>query len=240
MNFIFTYFKRLYSAEKQLYQQLHALLGYYPSNLSLYQLAFRHKSIAQEIKHGVKNSNERLEFLGDAILGAVVADLLFKKFPFKDEGFLTEMRSKIVSRENLNRLSLKIGMDQLIQASLDRNNKSRSMCGDAFEALIGAVYLDKGYSVAQTFITHRIIKNHVDIELLEATEKNFKSRLLEWAQKERQTILYEVMEEDAALNKQIKVRVLVGQEEKGTGIDFSKKKAEQLAAESACKNLHLL
>ena len=196
--------------------------------------------MAQEIKQGVKNSNERLEFLGDAILGSVVADLLFKKFPFKDEGFLTEMRSKIVSRENLNRLSLKIGMDQLLQTSADKNNKSRSMCGDAFEALIGAIYLDKGYTVAQRFLTHRIIKNHVDIELLEATEKNFKSRLLEWAQRERKAVLYEVMDEDAALNKQIKVKVLIDDVEKGIGIDFSKKKAEQLAAEAACKNLHLL
>jgi ribonuclease-3 len=222
-----------------LLQQLHTLLGFYPANLALYKLAFRHKSIAMEVKQGIKNSNERLEFLGDAILGAVVADLLFKKFPYKDEGFLTEMRSKIVSRENLNRLSVKIGLDKMLQTSLDKNNKSRSMSGDAFEALIGAIYLDKEYFVARAFILNRIIKNHVDIDLLEATEKNFKSKLLEWAQKERKIIIYELLEEDPTLNKQLKVRVMVDQEEKGIGIDFSKKKAEQLAAEEACKTLQL-
>jgi ribonuclease-3 len=218
---------------------LHTLLGFYPRNIALYKLAFRHKSIAMEMKQGVKNSNERLEFLGDAILGAAVAELLYRKFPFKDEGFLTEMRSKIVSRENLNRLSIKIGLDKMLQTSLDKNSKSRSMCGDAFEALIGAIYLDKGYQAAHDFLFNRIIKNHVDIELLEATEKNFKSKLLEWAQKERKTVLYELMEEDANLNKQLKVRVLVEKEEKGIGIDFSKKRAEQLAAEMACKALQI-
>jgi ribonuclease-3 len=239
LSFRFRYLKHLFSNDRVLLQQLHTLLGFYPANLALYKLAFRHKSIAMEVKQGIKNSNERLEFLGDAILGAVVADLLFKKFPYKDEGFLTEMRSKIVSRENLNRLSVKIGLDKMLQTSLDKNNKSRSMSGDAFEALIGAIYLDKEYFVARAFILNRIIKNHVDIDLLEATEKNFKSKLLEWAQKERKIIIYELLEEDPTLNKQLKVRVMVDQEEKGIGIDFSKKKAEQLAAEEACKTLQL-
>ncbi len=240
MSFLSTYFFKFSSPDRALSQLLHTLLGFTPKNISLYKLAFRHKSIAQEVKSGVKNSNERLEFLGDAILGAVVANLLFKKFPFKDEGFLTEMRSKIVSRENLNRLSLKIGLDQLIKTNLDKNNKSRSMCGDAFEALIGAIYLDKSYEEAQRFIENRIIKNHVDIELLEATEKNFKSKLLEWAQKERKIVSYEMVNDDQlGNNRQLKVRVIIDHEEKGVGIDFSKKRAEQIAAEAACKALNL-
>lgn len=238
MSFFSTYFIR-FSSDRQLYQLLNTLLGFSPKNIGLYKLAFRHKSIAQEVKSGIKNSNERLEFLGDAILGAVVADLLFKRFPFKDEGFLTEMRSKIVSRDNLNRLSVKIGLDQLIKTNLDRNNKSRSMFGDAFEALIGAIYLDQGYNKAQNFILNRIIKNHVDIELLETTEKNFKSKLLEWAQKERKIVVYEIVEDNQPGNKQLKVRVIIDKEEKGIGIDFSKKRAEQIAAEVACKALNL-
>lgn len=239
MSFLSTYFTKRNSKDKALRQLLQTLLGFAPRNIALYKQAFRHRSIAQEIKNGVKNSNERLEFLGDAILGAVVANLLFKKFPFKDEGFLTEMRSKIVSRENLNRLSLKIGMDELITTGSDRNAKSRSIYGDAFEALIGAIYLDKGYNKTQDFILHRIIKNHIDIEELEATEKNFKSKLLEWAQKERKVIVYEVVEDLQLTNRQLKVRVMIDQEEKGTGIDFSKKRAEQIAAEVACKILNL-
>ena len=151
----------LFSSDKEFISSLRNLLGFIPNNISLYKLAFSHRSSAEEHSSGIKLSNERLEYLGDAILGAVVADFLFKKFPFKEEGFLTEMRSRIVNREHLNKLAMKIGVDHFMA-----NNggvKTRSVYGNAFEALIGAIYIDKGYSVTQQFIVKRIIQHHVDI-----------------------------------------------------------------------------
>ena len=132
--------------EKQFKSSLKNILGFSPKNLSLYNQAFRHNSVAKEIKEGIKDSNERLEFLGDAVLGIVIADYLFRKFPYKDEGFLTKMRSKIVSRDHLNQLAVKLGLNKFLFQTSDPGLKFSSMHGDAFEALIGAVYMDKGFS----------------------------------------------------------------------------------------------
>src|SRR6187551_2206695 len=136
-------YKLYLSPHRKYVKVLKNLLGFVPGNLSLYRLAFRHKSVAQSVKKGVKNSNERLEFLGDAVLGSVVAEVLFKLYPYEDEGFLTEMRSKIVSRVNLNQLAKKMGLDELIEFDnrmVSFPAKQGSLLGDAFEALIGAVY----------------------------------------------------------------------------------------------------
>jgi ribonuclease-3 len=175
-------YKLYLSPHRKYVKTLKNLLGFVPGNLSLYRLAFRHKSVAQAVKKGVKNSNERLEFLGDAVLGSVVAEVLFKMYPYEDEGFLTELRSKIVSRNNLNALARKLGLDSLIQYDNRMVNSTRqgSLLGDAFEALIGAVYLDKGYDFTKGFLINRIIKAHIDIHTLEQTETNFKSKLIEW------------------------------------------------------------
>src|SRR5687768_15780284 len=170
--------------EKKLKSSLKNILGFPPQNLFLYEQAFRHNSVAKEIKDGVKDSNERLEFLGDAVLSIVIAEYLFKKFPYKDEGFLTKMRSKIVSREHLNQLSLKLGLNKFLLQTNHPNIKFSSLHGDAFEALIGAVYLDKGFYCAQTFILNRILKFHVDVEKILLTEIDFKSKLIEWSQRE--------------------------------------------------------
>jgi len=210
------------------------LLGFWPDNIRLYELAFRHRSIAKEIKDGVKDSNERLEFLGDSVLGAIITDFLFKKFPYKDEGFLTEMRSKMVSRAYLNKLALKIGLDKLIQYD-SSNRLYKSICGDTFEALIGAIYLDKGFKFTEKIVYSRIIKFHVDIEDLETQDLNFKSKLINWAQRSRKTILFDAREElDGEKQKLYYVTVLVDDVPKGEGIGFSKKYAEQAAAENAC------
>ena len=213
-------------------------MGFYPRNIAVYQLAFSHKSIAKETVQGISLSNERLEFLGDAVLGTVVADMLFKRFPYRDEGFLTEMRSRIVSRENLKHLAIKIGINEFLQKDTGPGTY-RSMYGDAFEALIGAIYLDRGYYHAQHFILKRIIRNHVDLNEIEQTENNFKSRILNWGQKEKHSVVFEVIEEDAK-SRLIKVRLVIDQEEVSTGSDFVKKKAEQIAAEVACKQLGIL
>ena len=172
------------------------MLGFVPGNLSLYRLAFRHKSVAQNVKKGVKNSNERLEFLGDAVLGSVVAEVLFKLYPFEDEGFLTELRSKIVNRSNLNQLARKLGFEQLIEYDSRMVNSTRqgSLLGDAFEALVGAIYLDKGYDFIKNFLVNHIIKSHIDIHKLEQTETNFKSKLIEWCQRHGKDITFELIE----------------------------------------------
>jgi ribonuclease-3 len=183
-------------------------------------------------------SNERLEYLGDAVLGAVIADLLFKRFPTRDEGFLTEMRSRIVSRENLKQVAIKIGIDELLKRDAVPGTY-RSMYGDAFEALIGAIYIDKGYKVTQSFIIDRIVRHHVDLQAIEQTENNFKSVILNWGQKEKHSVVFEVLEEDAK-TRLIKVRLLIDDKEVSTGTDFVKKKAEQIAAETACRQFELL
>jgi ribonuclease-3 len=234
-------FKLVFSSDKQekdLIRSLRNLLGFYPNNISVYQLAFSHRSISRETDNGVPLSNERLEYLGDAVLGAVVADILFKKFPYRDEGFLTEMRSRIVSRENLKNLAVKFGVDELLQKEAAIGTY-RSMYGDAFEALIGAIYLDKGYAKTQKFILERIIRIHVDLHEIEQTEKNFKSLILNWGQREKHSIVFETVEEEQK-DRLIKVRLLVDDKEVAVGVDFVKKKAEQIAAQAACTTLGLL
>ncbi len=216
------------------------MLGFVPGNLSLYRLAFRHKSVAQNVKKGVKNSNERLEFLGDAVLGSVVAEVLFKLYPYEDEGFLTELRSKIVNRVNLNQLARKLGFEQLIQYDNRMVNSTRqgSLLGDAFEALIGAIYLDKGYDFTRNFLVNHIIKSHIDIHRLEQTETNFKSKLIEWCQRHGKDITFEQIEnQEGESNKLFTVQASIDGEIMGQGKEFNKKNAEKLAAEKACEAL---
>ena len=203
-------------------------------------MAFRHKSVAKELSNGVRVSNERLEYLGDAILGAVVADLLFKKFPYKDEGFLTEMRSKIVSRSQLNNLSKKLGLTKLINSANDTKTVCKSMNGDAFEAFIGALYLDKGYQFTRKIIINRIINIHLDLDELETQIVNYKSKLVEWGQKEKKSVDFKVVEEiGEGFKKQFLVRIFVEGEVIESGQDFSIKGAEQIASEKAFGKLQL-
>ncbi|MFN4122429.1 MAG: ribonuclease III [Flavobacteriales bacterium] len=222
------------SPHKALFISIKNLLGFYPRNINLYLLAFRHKSVATEIKDGVKNSNERLEFLGDALLGSIVAEYLFSRFPYKDEGFLTEMRSKIVSRTYLNNLALKMGIDKLVQ--YNQNAKVyKSIYGDTLEALIGAIYLDKGFHFTRKLLLERIIKFYVDVEELELQEFNFKSKLINWAQKQKKSIFFDAKEQVAAdKQRYYEVTVLVDDQPMGQAKGLSKKAAEQSAAESAC------
>lgn len=218
------------------------MLGFVPGNLSLYRLAFRHKSVAQSLKKGIKNSNERLEFLGDAVLGSVVAEVLFKLYPYEDEGFLTELRSKIVNRVNLNQLARKLGFEQLIQYDTRMVNSTRqsSLLGDAFEALVGAIYLDKGYDFTKNFLINHIIKSHIDIHKLEQTETNYKSKLIEWCQRHGKDITFELIEnQQGESNKLFTVQVMIDGDILGSGKEFNKKNAEKLAAERACEALSI-
>jgi ribonuclease III len=228
------------SSDKILSRSIKNIFGFRPGNIFLYKLAFLHRSAGQEYMNGIKINNERLEFLGDAILDAVVADYLFKTFPLKDEGFLTEMRSKLVSRTQLNRLSQRMGFDHLIQLDANASGVFRSFKGDAFEAVIGAVYLDKGYAFTRRLIINRIINHYFNIDDLVNQEVNFKSRIIEWAQKEKRQLRFDIVEEvGSGYRKQYVVEVVVDNQPIERGQDYSIKGAEQLASEKAWAKLCL-
>jgi ribonuclease-3 len=225
-------------------QYIKNLLGFVPKDLSLYEQALAHRSMAGCAANMVKNTkanNERLEYLGDAVLSAVVADFLYRKYPYGDEGFLTNLRSKLVSREHLNKLSRKIGLDVYIKKNNINLNLSRSVNGDAFEALIGAMYLDKGYNVSRKVIIKRILGLYIDIDTLEKMDTNYKGRLLIWAQKYKKTIEYKVHQKLVVPNKQKQyvVQLFIDNQFVSEGCDFTIKGAEQHAAMYACEDLEL-
>ncbi len=199
-----------------------------------------HSSIAKTNNQGFKESNERLEYLGDAVLGMIVAEFLFTKFPFKDEGFLTEIRAKIVNRESLNQVSRRIGLNDLIQ--YQQHNKAlspKSIYGDTLEALIGAIYLDKGYKFVKNFIIKKIINPHYDINELINTISNYKSKIIEWAQKQNKDLSFEIDElSDQKYRKFTAVLIIDGKQYE-TGHGSSKKKAEQDAARKTIESLDL-
>lgn len=240
---LFKFYKLHLSPDREFIRKLKNILGFVPGNAVLYKMAFRHRSVAKLLKNGSKSSNERLEFLGDAILGSVIAELLFKNYPYKEEGFLTEMRSKIVNRVNLNQLARKMGFDQLIvfdQKMVNIQTKHHSMLGDAFEALIGAVYLDKGYDFTKDFLLKRIVKPYIDIHTLELTETNFKSKLIEWCQRHGKDVTFDMIPNSEGENpKLFSIQAVVDGESLGIGRDYNKKNAEKLAAEKTCEALSI-
>jgi ribonuclease-3 len=228
----FKFLQNYFSFDKKLFLSLRNILGFYPQNIQLYKQCLRHRSAAVAFKEGADNSNERLEFLGDAVLGASVAHYLFRKFPFKDEGFLTKIRSRIVSRTNLNSLSRKLGLFEMIEVKRENEQIYKSAGGDALEAFIGAIYLDRGYQDAQSFVINKLIKLHLDLDLILNTDNDFKSKLVEWSQKEKRTIRYEVeAERGNGLNKYYVVNLFVDEVKQTSGNGNSKKIAEQHAAE---------
>lgn len=217
------------------------IAGFTPSNLELYRLATMHSSIAKENGRGYKESNERLEYLGDAILGAAVADFLFKKYPFKPEGFLTEIRSRIVNREALNLLARKIGVANIVQFDQKNAHLQQVILGNTLEAIVGAIYLDKGYIRTRKFVIDKLINPNYDVDDLVNSDTNFKSRVIEWAQREGKDVKFEIVNVKKARNhKEFTAQVLVDSEVKGTGYGNSKKKAEQDAAFKTCEMLNLL
>jgi ribonuclease-3 len=194
-----------------------------------------HSSIAETNEKGIKESYERLEYLGDAVLGLVVAEYLYSQYPFKEEGFLTEIRSKIVSREALNSLAQKIGLKELVQYN-QQNRTSKSVYGDALEALIGAVHLDHNFKFCRQFVINKLIKPHYDLNELITTVSNFKSKLLEWSQKENIELRFEIIDEE---DRKFTAQVFLDGKPKSKGYGFSKKKAEQDAARKTYLQLNL-
>jgi ribonuclease III len=210
------------------------IFGFRPGNIFLYRQALRHKSAASTVKEGVKDSNERLEFLGDALLSAIIADYLFKKFPYKEEGFLTETRSKIVSRASLNRLAQRIGVGSYLSTSQELlKNPSNTILGDAMEALIGAIYLDKGFDFTKQTIIRYLLDIYMNVNDVIEKEVNFKSRIIEWGQHHKKEIEFRIAEELTSRHhpKQYRIEVLVDRKIVASALDFSIKGAEQLAAE---------
>lgn len=230
---LFTFFRYRNKSDRELARSIHNIFGFHPKNIELYKLAFTHKSLSTKTMSGCTISNERLEYLGDAVLSAVVAQFLFKKFPTKQEGFLTEMRSKIVSRSSLNKLSMKFGLENLIHyARTNEHCRYKSMGGNAFEAFSGALFLDYGYDFAYKIIVNRIIKSHIDLDELEKNERNYKSRLLEWAQKERHLVSFkQIASKGTGYERLYVIQVLIDDKEYAQASDYSIKGAEQLAAE---------
>ncbi|MCB9285518.1 MAG: ribonuclease III [Lewinellaceae bacterium] len=218
---------------------MYPLLGFVPSNLAIFKLAFAHKSTQSEKSYALQN-NERLEYLGDAVLGTIVAEYLFKKYPNANEGFLTKMRSKIVKRKSLNKVGEKMGLD-LFLAEYNPTRLSRSMLGNAVEALVGAIYLEQGYEPTQRFVIRKILRNYVDVHELENYDDNYKSQLLEWCQKNGQTVNYKLVARYKFDKRdRFKVAVLVDGNKVAMAEDFNKKSAEQLASEKAMQILGIL
>jgi ribonuclease-3 len=223
-------------SDKNLRKAIKNLFGFRPRNLHLYKLALCHKAGPSVYIDDPEINNERLEYLGDAVLSSVVADYLYRRFPTKDEGFLTEMRSRIVSRSTLNNLARKLGFQKLIFADNYIKTKSKSIFGDTFEAVMGAIYIDKGYKFTRNIIIKRIIDVHLDIDKIEKTDSNYKSRLIEWSQKEKKHVDFKLVDEiGEGYGKQYLVEVCIEEESFGRAQDFSIKAAEQRAAELTCE-----
>ncbi len=231
-----------FSKDKDFTRKLKDLLGFVPYNLKIFQLAFSHRSNGggNDNDNYAVNNNERLEYLGDAILGTIVAEYLFKKYPHADEGFLTKMRSKIVKRKSLNKIGEKMGLDILLS---EQNNTrlSRSMLGNAVEALVGAIYLELGYKGTKQYLIRKILMSYVDIHELEQYDDNYKSQLLEFCQKNGQNVSYKLIARYKYEKRdRFKVAVLVDGQKLAVADDFNKKSAEQTASERALQEMGVL
>lgn len=224
--------------DKELYLSLYNVLGFYPHNISYYKLALMHKSVMHRNAKGKPVNNERLEFLGDAILDAIVGDIVYRHFPGKREGFLTNTRSKLVQRETLNKLAKEMGINELILSSGHSLSHNSYMGGNAFEALVGALYLDRGYDVCMKFMQKRILAKLINIDKVAYKEVNFKSKLIEWSQKNKVKINFDPLQQDKDKNGSpvFVFRVMLEGVEGCTGNGYSKKKVSSWPLNSHLKN----
>ena len=231
--------KLLFVKDKELYVFIHRITGYYPRDIKPYQLAMVHRSKPVKLPDGHWANNERLEFLGDAVLDTVVADFLFSTFPNKHEGFLTSTRAKIVQRESLNRIGNSLHLDTHVHALTHSSTHNSYICGNALEALVGAVYLDQGYNRCRKFIIERLIKKHFNLNDLVKTEQNFKSRLIEWTQKYRVTIEFELVDTytDNDKNPVFRTAIILGGIYASDAVGYSKKESHQSASKKALERL---
>jgi ribonuclease-3 len=233
------FYNQFISPERAFVKLIRSITGFVPVYPDLYRMAFRHSS-ALNTKNNPAESNERLEYLGDAILGAIVGEYLYRKYPLRTEGFLTEMRSRIVSRASLNELGITLGFDALLEFNRKSNGYNKSIYGNTVEAFIGALYIDQGYEATRKFITRRILNHFINVSVLEVQDLNFKSRLMEYAQKMKlEPVVYEVVEGGTEHIRRFTVSCKVGSVI-GYGTDMRKKDAEQKASEDALLQLEEL
>ncbi|WP_438973430.1 ribonuclease III [Polaribacter sp.] len=231
MNFIRKIVKTQSSVDKEFYFELKNLLNFTPKKISKYKKAFTHRSVHLTDKNGNPINYERLEFLGDSILGAVIAAYLYKKVPTGSEGYLTQMRSKIVSREHLNELGKDLELIRFVKSNIDKKTVGDNIHGNIFEALVGAIYLDKGYDTAQKFIYENVILPYIDIEKLEGKITSYKGVIIEWCQKQKKKYKFETYEDSG--NETIKhfsVKISIDGQQIAKGRATSKKKAEEQAS----------
>ncbi|WP_149273492.1 ribonuclease III [Pareuzebyella sediminis] len=210
------------------------ILGFKPKNISIYEMAFLHRSVNEKDQKGNPMNYERLEFLGDSMLGTIISLHLYNVVPEGDEGYLTKMRSKIVSRKHLNELGKGLGLINFVKSRIPKSHFGENIHGNVFEALVGAVYLDRGYKYCEKFINHRVIEPYVDIEQLEGKVISYKSLVIEWCQKQKKTFDYDVYEDTGndAL-KHFAVKLTIGNKVMAKARATSKKKAEEKASKRA-------
>ena len=230
---LFLPFRKRFRQDRKYYRLLEDIFGLVPNNVELYKLALIHRSASLYVdESGGPVNNERLEFLGDAILEAIVSDYLFIEFPDKSEGFLTQIRSKIVSRASLNEIAVKIGLDRHVIVQYSNNHIQKHLYGDALEAMIGAVYLDKGYDFVNRLVINDILAKNLNLDRITQVETDFKSRLIEWCQKHKLQIVFDTMPAETYYDHSpcFMSQVIVADEYLGVGRGLSKKEAEQNAA----------
>ena len=227
------------SPRKEFYAFLKATTGFSPLKLKLYDLAFIHRSASSTDLMGQPMNNERLEYLGDAVLGAIVAEYLFKKYPYQPEGYLTELRSKIVRRETMNNVALRMGLNKLVQYNQNDRGLSRShIFGNALEALIGAVYLDQGFIKTRKFILNQLIRPYIDLDMMESTDTNYKNQLLSWAQRNNHELTFETVEEKTEGTRRLfTIGIMLNGELVAQGSGYNKKEAGQVAAQKGLEVL---
>lgn len=229
----------LFHRDRESYFCFYRILGFFPRDIKIYQQALLHKSTSLRSEKGRPINNERLEFLGDAILDAIVGDIVYKHFEGRREGFLTNTRSKIVQRETLNKLAVEIGLDKLVKYSTRSSSHNSYMYGNAFEAFIGAIYLDQGYERCKQFMEKKILKNYIDLDKMSRKEMNFKSKLIEWSQKNKMEVSFELIEQllDKDYNPMFHTEVRIEGVSAGTGTGYSKKESQQNAARMTLKKI---
>ncbi|MFV0366121.1 MAG: ribonuclease III [Mangrovibacterium sp.] len=225
---------------KEFYFFLKEMIGCKPKNMELYETAMIHKSVSKISAQNIPINNERLEYLGDAILGSIVAEFLYNRFPAQDEGFLTQMRSKLVNRTFLTQLTQDIELDIFIQTNINTKNTNSHIYGDAFEAFIGALYLDLGYRCTKDFIVKRLIPNHVDLNEVASSNENYKSLLIEWAQKNKKELKFntnELPSPNGGKSSGFAASVMSDGIRLGKGRGASKKEAQQEASKAALEKI---
>lgn len=219
--------------------RLKKIFGFRPGNLKLYEIAFIHRSATFTLPDGKKVNNERLEYLGDAIISAILSDYLFEKFPDASEGFMTKIRSRIVNRDVLNQLAVSMGINKILISNINSIHPTRNLYGDALEALIGSVFLDKGFKKTKKIFIKNILNKYLDIENIISTDTDYKSLVFEWVQKNKSNLIFTYNEEyDFNMKKSIfSTTLIIDRQEMGVGQGSSKKEAEQEAASQAWKRL---